>query len=124
MTASLYTVTLTDLGTYRITVAADTPAEAESIAKEVLCEEALTLPDGLSIVKRETEAVAETAPSPVQLYRVCATYKLDFSMNIPASSRDEAARHAKRLYAVNCGPFEFQHDGDRVTPFIAEEVVS
>lgn len=32
----LFTVTLTDLGTYTLTVAAETPADAESIAKDVL----------------------------------------------------------------------------------------
>lgn len=124
MKTSLYTVTLTDLGTYTVTVAADTPDEAISVAKEVLHEEAFAPSDGLTIVKRETDAIAELAPSPVQMYRVRATYKLDFSMTVPASSRDEAARHAKRLYAVNMGPFEFQHHGDRVTAFIAEEVLS
>ncbi len=48
MTTQLYTVTVTDIGTYRVNVAADTPAEAESISKTVLCEEATTLPLGMS----------------------------------------------------------------------------
>lgn len=125
MTSSLYTVTLTDLGTYEVTVAADTPKEAEQIAKHILWEEASELPPDLRVVKRETEARAALAGElPIRTFRVCATYKLDFSLTVPATSREEAARHAKRLYEVNCGPFEFDHEGDRVTAFEAEEVVS
>ena len=76
MTAQLYTVTLTDLGTYRVTVAADTPAEAESIAKTVLFEEA-ALPPGMTIVKREVDATAEPGGRPSDDSRSAAP-TLDF----------------------------------------------
>lgn len=118
----LYTVTLTDLGTYRLTVAADTPDEAKLIAKHVMWEEATSLPPDLTLVKRETgasEAIA--AEPPVRSFRVRATYKLDFAVNVPAASREEAERYARRLYEVNSGPFEFDHEGDHVTAFEAEE---
>lgn len=122
MKTTLYTVTVTDLGTYRITVAADSTDEAVYIAKEVLCEEATQLPEGVSLIKRDTDAIAELASQPVQTYRVRATYELDFSMMVPASTREEAVRHAKRIYAINYGPFEFEHNGDGVSPFYAEAV--
>ena len=36
----------------------------------------------------------------------------------------EAELHARRLYENNCGPFEFEHTGDDVGPFVAREVAS
>lgn len=125
MTTILYTVTLTDLGTYTVTVAADTPGEAESIAKTILFEEAATFPAGLRIIKREADATAEPAVDvPVRQFRVDATYKIDFQMTVPAANREEAQRHARRLYDINCGPFEFERTDERVGPFTAEEVLS
>lgn len=122
MTTQLYTVTLTDLGTYQITVAADTPREAELVAREILHDEAVARIPGLSNLKREIDATVELAPPPIRTYRVHATYSLDFSMSIPANSPEEAKRHAQRLYQLNSGPFEFDHDGDRVSAFNAEAV--
>ena len=121
----LYTVTLTDLGEYTVTVAAHSADQAARIAKEVLYEEAFTPVQGLVATKRTTEAKAALAEtqSP-RCYDVSATYMLDFSLQVPASSRSEAEQHAKRLYAVNAGPYEFEHDGDRVGPFTAREVAS
>ena len=125
MTTSLYTVNLIDLGTYAVTVVADTPGEAQSIAKTILYEEATQLPAGMSIVKREAEANAELATDlPVRQFRVGATYKIDFEMTVPAANREEAERHARRLYAKNCGPFDFEMTDQRVGPFVAEEVRS
>jgi hypothetical protein len=121
----LFTVTLTDLGTYRVTVAAGTPAEAQSIAKGILFEEATTLPPGMTIVKREADAIVEPARDlPIRQFRVSGSYSLDFAMTVPAASRDEAERHARRLYEENCGPFEFETGDDRVGPFTAREVAS
>ena len=125
MGSQLYTVTLTDLGTYTATVAADTPAEAHSVPKTILWEDATVVPPGLALVKRDTDAVATlSAEVPIRQYRVRATYRLDFAMIVPAANASQAEQHAKRLYAVNCGPFEFEHEGDRVGPFMAEEVKS
>jgi hypothetical protein len=125
MSTQLYTVTLNDLGSYRITVAADTPSEAASIAKTVLHEEMTHLPDGATIVKRETEAKAEIADEqPLRTFTVNGIYQLDFSLTVPATTRAEAERHARRLYEVNGGPFEFCHDGGDVVRLVAEEVAS
>jgi hypothetical protein len=125
MNNQLYTVTLTDLGEYTVTVAAETSREAESIAKNILCEEAFSPVDSLIIGKRTCEAKASlTEAQPARTFDVSATYMLDFSMKVPASTSSEAEQHAKRLYEVNCGPHEFEHDGDRVGPFRAREVVS
>lgn len=125
MTTILYSVTLTDLGTYTVTVAADTPSEAESIAKTILFEEAANFPTGMKVVKREADAKAESASDlPVRQFRVGATYKIDFEMTVPAANREEAERHARRLYEENCGPFEFEMTNQRVGPFVAEEVRS
>jgi hypothetical protein len=125
MRNELYTVTLTDLGEYTVTVAACSVDEAQSIAKEVLHEEAYTPAQGLVGIKRTTEAKAILAePQPTRTFDVSATYMLDFSMKVPASDRSEAQQHAKRLYQANAGPFEFDHDGDRVGLFHAREVAS
>ena len=45
-------------------------------------------------------------------------------MTVPAANREEAQRHAKRLYDINCGPFDFEMTDQRVGPFTAEEVRS
>ena len=120
-----FTVTLTDLATYRLTVAASSADEAKRIAKTVLHEEATTLPDGMSIVKRETDATAEPAQdASLRPYRVHATYKLDFAMTVPAACGREAEVHARRLYDENCGPYEFEVGDERVGPFTAGEVRS
>ncbi len=124
-TTRLHTVTLTDLTTYRVVVAADHPAEAERIAKTVLFEEMTHLPPGTEIVKRETDATAEVAvDQPMRRYRVQGSYELQFTLVVPAATADEAERHAQRLYADNCGPFEFDHDGGNVTRFVAREILS
>ena len=60
MTTQLYTVTVTDLGTYQVTVAAASAKDAQFIAKEVLTEEATKLPGGMTIIKRELDATVVT----------------------------------------------------------------
>lgn len=120
----LFTVTLADLGEYTVTVAAATPKEAEGIARSILHDEYSRLPEGLKLTKRETQATASVAENqPVTIFSVTATYSLDFSMEIPAHSRSEAETHAKRLYDACMGPFEFSHDGDRVSLFTAHEII-
>ena len=78
----------------------------------------------MRIIKRDSEAKAEPAELPVRQFRVGATYRVDFELTVPAASREEAERHARRLYEVNCGPFEFELTDQRVGPFTAEEVPS
>jgi hypothetical protein len=107
MSNRLFAVTLTDLATYEVTVAAETPDEAKRIAKTVLYEEMTHLPDGSRIVKRETEASADPAQSPGHLYRVSGIFNVDFAMTVPAGSPTEAERHAKRIYDDVGAPFEF-----------------
>jgi hypothetical protein len=126
MSLQLYTVTLTDLGEYTATVAADTPAEAESIARTILQDEAMSFPVGLVVVKRETQAAAVVAAlQPENRYNVRATYSLDFCIDkVPGFNNYEAEIHAKRIYDESCGPFEFEHCGDNVGTFRAREVVS
>jgi hypothetical protein len=120
-----FTVTVTDLATYRLTVAACSTDEAKRIAKTVLYEEATTLPDGMTIITRDTDALAEPAQDvAVRQFRVDGIYRLDFSMTVPAANAREAERHARRLYDENCGPHEFEIGDDRVGPFTAREVVS
>lgn len=125
MSNQSFTVTLTDLATYRLNVAACSADEAQRIAKTVLYEEVTTLPDGMSISTRDTEALAEPAlDADVRTFRVDATYRIDFSMTVPAASASEAERHARRLYGESCGPFEFEIGDERVGPFTAQEVRS
>ena len=125
MSYQTFTVMLTDLATYRINVAACSADEAKSIAKTVLYEEATTLPDGMTIISREAEALAEPAHEiAVRQFRVDATYRIAFSMTVPAASASEAERHARRLYDENCGPYEFEVGDERVGPFTTGEVRS
>lgn len=125
MSSFLYSVTLTDLGTYRVTVAADSASEAQRIAKSVLYEEATQLPPGTEILKRETEAVADIATEqPIRRFKVEGCYRIEFSLVVPAANGREAERHAQRIYSDNCGPFEFDHDGGNVSHFTAREIVS
>ena len=121
----LYTVTLTELASYRITVAASSETEAQSVATTVLLDEATTLPTGLTRQNRQLSAVVEPSQaSDVRNFRVGATYSVDFEMIVPATSRAEAERHARRLYDNNCGPFDFDSGEPRVGHFNAVEVQS
>lgn len=127
MSLNIYDVTLTDLGTYTVTVAAEDEGDAILIAKDVLHEEAMeNYPQGLVIVKRETEGVATLAETqPTKRFNVNATYSLKMTVpNVPAQYPQVAQRHAYRLYKLNDGPFGFEHAGDDVSPFTATEVRS
>ena len=124
MSYRIYTVTLTDLGTYTATVCACTEDEARSIARTMLTEEATTPPPELTIVRREVEAKAEIDPAAegeATRFDVSATYSLDFELTVLAATPGAAERHARRLYDENYGPFEFDHCGDRVSEFSARE---
>lgn len=123
----LYTVTLTDLGTYTATVCACCEDEARRIAKTMLTDEATTLPPELAIVNREVSAAAEINPvaeREATNFQVSGTYSLDFEVMVPASLPGEAERHVRRLYEENCGPFDFDHCGDRVSALRARGVQS
>ncbi len=125
MTAQLYTVTVTDLGTYRLTVAAASPKEAMSVAKTVLFEEAAQPPKGVTIVKRGFDATAElSADQPIRRFEVTGTYSLDLSLTVPAATAEEAQRHAQRLYRDEPLPFEHATGEERVRWLHAREVVS
>lgn len=125
MTNHLYSVTLTDLGTYTVTVAAHSPDEAKQLAKTVLYEEVPRLPTGVTIVKRETEcAGVSEAAVPVRMFTVDGVYKVGFELVVPAASAAEAELHARRLYEHHCGPYEFATDGGSLSRLTATEVVS
>lgn len=125
MSTRLYTVALTDLGTYRVTVAADTPDEACRIAENVLRDEATQLPPDTQIVKRETDATAEVSTEqPTRQFQVEGVFQLVFDVTVPASDPLEAERHVRRMYEIYCGPFEFEHDGGRLVRVSAQEVRS
>ena len=61
---------------------------------------------------------------PVRPDRVTATYCIDFAMTVPVTDRQDAERHARRLYDENCGPYEFEVGDEHVGPFTAREVAS
>lgn len=127
MSTHLYKVTLTDLGTYTLTVAADSEREAESIAKTVLSENTMNLPTDMRAVTREIAAKAEIDSddaASVAQYRVGSVYSIDFELTVPARDRAEARRHARRLYDEYYGPFEFVTGEARVAPFVVLEVQS
>lgn len=125
MTTSLYTVTLTDLGSYTVTVAADSSNDACTLAKSILFVEATDLPPGLHVAQRDVEAVATLAETqPIRQFRMHATYSLDFSITVPASSREEAERHVKRIYDLNPCAHDYEISDDRVQWDYVTEVVS
>ena len=125
MTTQLYTVTLTDLGTYTVTVAADSPSHAANVAKHILFEHPSDLSAGLECVKREAEAKAELSQSqPVRTFDVAATYSMDFFIRVPAANAAEAERHARRIYDEEPQPFEHATGEDNVKWLFAREVVS
>lgn len=125
MTTQLYTVTLTDLGTYEVTVAANDPKHAGDIAKTILFEHPSDLSEGLTCVKREAEAQAQLATDqPIRQFDVMATYSMEFFIRVPAMSSEDAELQARRIYAEESIPFEYATGEDRVTWRYATEVVS
>jgi hypothetical protein len=127
MRPHLYTVTLNDLGEYTITVAADSEADAIKIASGTLLEEATTACPNLSVTKREVQGTAKLAESPPQsakIYRVEGTYTVEFHIDVPAQDRDDAQRHARRLYELQPFPWEYANDGGNVRWGYVREAVS
>lgn len=121
----LYTVTVTDLGTYEFTVAAENSEQAAGIAKGVLYEEASRLPPSMRILKREADARAEpTAAPPIRQYDVHGRYTVDFSIRVPAGNVEEAEHHARRIFEAEPFPWEHAVGEDRVDWHSAREVVS
>ena len=106
----LYTVTVRDLGTYSLTVAAQSETEAESIAKDVMHEDIDLCGQGIHVLARdlEVEATVDTSETTDHReYLVEGCWEVDFEIPVPATNMAEAKRHAKRLYRESGGPFEF-----------------
>lgn len=103
MENQLYTVTLTDLGTYTAQVVANSPEAAAAIAKEQLWN-ALVKPTGFKITKRETDADAYIAKhQPHLLHSVTTWYRMKCAKLIPATTEAEAKEHFRRLLELD-GP--------------------
>ena len=106
----LYTVTVRDLGTYSLTIAAQSETEAEAIAKEVMCEDIELGGQGIHVLARDLEVEAlldEDATANSRDFVVEGCWEVDFEIPVPATNMAEAKRHAKRLYREYGGPFEF-----------------
>jgi hypothetical protein len=115
-----FSVTLTDLGTYVLDVAAFDEQQACDIAKQVLHEHAFAAVDGLSIKARQTQATAILAdPQPHVAYRVRFTQNVQHELRLPAGDRRRAIQHAEWLIA-NTGPLEFDMINERVEGLYAE----
>lgn len=123
--SKLFTVTLTDLGEYRVTVAADDEESAVSIAKGALLEEAVAPCPGMKIAKREIAGTAALSEQqPIKTFRVNGTHTIEFHIDVPANDRDEAKRHARRLYESEPHPWEYANDGGNVQWGYVEEACS
>lgn len=120
----LYDVTLAMLGDYHITVAADGEREAFNIAKTVLLDGAEAPCPGMRIQKRTVDGSATLAEQPVKTFKVHATHTVEFNIVVPAADRNEALRHAQRLYAEQPFPWEHDNDGGSVHWRFAEEAAS
>src|SRR3954447_20754849 len=120
MSIKTFSVTLTDLGSYTVDVAAFDEQQACEIAKQVLHEHASAPGTGLSINTRETQASAVLAdPQPAQAYRVRFSQNVQHEMRLPASDRSRAIQHANWLIA-DAGPMEFDMIDERVEGTFAE----
>lgn len=105
MENQLYTVTLTDLGTYTAAIVANSPEAATAIAKEQLWG-AYRTPSGFKTDKRETDAKAQVAArQPHLMHSVQVWCQMRCAQMVPATTEDEAKEHFKRILALN-GPFD------------------
>ncbi len=68
--------------------------------------------------------MADPTPRNKPTHDICFVKERPGQKSYWTTTRAEAQQHARRLYEENAGPFEFEHDGDRVGPFHAREVVS
>lgn len=118
----IYTVTLTDLGSYTADIAANPPEEAMAIAKEQLWV-AFRKPLGFKITKRETDAAAGPSTSqPPFVHSITTLYKAKCAMMLPATTEAEAKEHFRRLIHLN-GPVEFFSGEESFTDFIVEQTI-
>lgn len=118
----LFTVTLDELATYQITVAAQSEEEACSIARLTYID--ARPPEDFTRIKRDIVTAATPCDGPVRQYIVAAQYRVDFEITVPATDRDTAIRHAKRLFANEPSPWDYDSTNDGVHWFSAREVVS
>jgi len=105
----LYTVTVRDLGTYTLTIAAQSETEAESIAKDVMHEDVDVTRHGIHVLARDLEVEAVLDPDATANSRdfvVEGRWEVDFEISVPALNMADAKRHAQRLYRES-GPFDF-----------------
>ncbi|MBU2531155.1 MAG: hypothetical protein KKB37_00330 [Alphaproteobacteria bacterium] len=125
MTAKLYTVPVDILARYTTTVASDYPEEAKQITRDQIRAHLSNAP---ALFKLDDCALDGAEPTvadvPAKTFKVHGIFELAFEIDVPARNRDEAVLHARRLYEVNCGPFEFVHDGGNLVRLNAEEVAS
>lgn len=122
MENQLYTVTLTDLGTYTAAVVANSPEAASAIAKEQLWS-AYRAPSGFKLDKRETDAKAQVAiRQPHLMHSVSVWYQTRCADMIPATTEAEAKEHFKRLLALN-GPFDSMCGEERFGEMTIEQSV-
>lgn len=119
-----FTVTLSELSSYQLTVVAACAVDAERIAKTALFED-MSLPVGFKILTRECDATANLASEqPSKQYRVTIDWSTIHENVIPANSHDDAIVSAKRLICHDVGPFDFDMVDSRLGDISAKEVVS
>jgi len=118
----LYTVTLTDLGTFTADVVANSPEEATAIAKEQLWA-AYRSPAGFKTDKRETDGKAEIAArQPYLMHSVSLWYQVRCAYQVPATTETEAKEHVRRLIELN-GPFDSMSGENRLGDMTIEQSV-
>ena len=121
----LYTVTVRDLGTYSLSIAAQSETEAESIAKDVVHEDIDLANHGIHVLARDLEVetvLDEDATANSRDFVVEGRWEVDFEITVPAMNMADAKRHAQRLYR-ECGPFDFSCE-QRTYGWQAREVAS
>lgn len=122
MENQLYTVTLTDLGTYTAAIVANSPEAATAIAKEQLWG-AYRTPSGFKTDKRETDAKAQVAiRQPYLMHSVSLWYQVRCAYQVPATTEAEAKEHVRRLIELN-GPFDSMSGENRLGDMTIEQSV-
>lgn len=118
----LFTVTLDELATYAITVAAQSDDEACRIARLAFSDH--KPPQDFTRNGNEIATAATPCNDAVRQFTVAAQYRIDFELTVPAADRDMAIRHARRIFDQDPSPWEYDHTDDGVHWFSAREVVS
>lgn len=122
MNPQLYHVTVTELGTYTVTVPGDSAEDACTVATGILSEKSADLPTGVKATAREFAATAEPCVQPHRLFEVRATYSVDFSVTVPALNKAGAELNAQRYYAARPFPYDHAIHEDQVRWSYAQEV--